>query len=49
MSKGSGRRPCKTSREEHDLRWALALKQVTFAEFEQKYKALKRKGLIYRR
>lgn len=47
--KGSGRRPCATSREEYELRCKYAKGKITFAEFEKQYKILKEKGLIYRK
>ena len=48
MSKGSARRPRQISRQEEDLRWALAFGKITFKEFERKYRALHREGLIHR-
>ncbi|MCP5019617.1 MAG: hypothetical protein GY938_30690 [Ketobacter sp.] len=44
MGKGDTRRPTLISREHEDLQWALAEKRITFAEYERKLKALKRKG-----
>lgn len=49
MSKGDKRRPRATSREEYDLRCKYAYGGMTFAEFECKYKELKKKGLIKRK
>lgn len=48
MSKGSARRPTQISRQEEDLRYALAFGKITFKVFEQKMKALHREGLIHR-
>ncbi len=39
MSKGSKRRRCQVSRVEEDLRWSLALGQITTREFEIGMKA----------
>jgi len=48
MSKGSKRRPSGITRQEEDLRYALAFGKITFKQFEQKYKELKKRGLIKR-
>jgi hypothetical protein len=34
MGKGSNRRPCLVSEEESDLRWKLALGQITREQFD---------------
>lgn len=47
--KGSAPRPHTTSREEYELRWALATGKITLEQFEEKYKKLKQQGKIYRR
>jgi len=47
--KTSDRRPCATSKEEQDLRWAYATGAINFDEYEKRYKELKEKGLIYRK
>ena len=48
MGKGSWRRPCSTTREEYNLRCLYAIGQLTFNQYEKKYKALMKKGLIKR-
>jgi len=48
MSKGSKRRPRCTTREEQNLRDEYAFGEISFAEFEHKYKELKKRGLIRR-
>ena len=48
MSKGSERRPRQITRQEEQLRWQLATKRITFAQFERKYKQLYKQGLIRR-
>lgn len=47
--KGSDRRKCLTTREEETIRFQLATGKITFAEFEIKYKKLKRQGKIRRK
>lgn len=49
MSKGSARRPRLISRQEEDIRYALAFGRITFKEFEKKMKRLhnKSKGIGY--
>jgi len=42
MGKGSKRRPCLTSREEEELRWALFEKRITFEEYERRMKRIKK-------
>lgn len=49
MGKGSGRRPTTISPEEERIRWLLAYGRISFAEFEKKYKVLRKRGLIWRR
>jgi len=49
MGKGSTRRPPAISREHEDLQWALAYGRITFAEYERRYKELKKQGKIVRR
>lgn len=39
--KGPDRRPCLTSREENDLRWALYTGEITREEFDEKMKEMK--------
>ena len=46
--KGSWRRPCTTTHEEHDLRQLYMYTDMTREEFDVKYEKLKRKGLIRR-
>lgn len=46
--KGDKPRPRQTSREEYDLRWALATGHLTFEQFSQKYHDLKKQGKIIR-
>ncbi len=46
--KGSWRRPCTTTHEEHDLRQLYMYTNMTQEEFDREYKKLKRKGLIRR-
>ncbi len=36
MGKGSQRRPAEVTREEETLRWKLAIRKITFKEFEKK-------------
>lgn len=48
MSKGSVRRPRQTTRQEDELRWALATGKITFTQYEYKFKLLRNKGLIRR-
>lgn len=48
LGKGDKKRPRSTTREEHDLRWALALGRISFNEFEKKYKKLLKEGKIKR-
>lgn len=48
MGKGDGYRPYSTSREERDLRDALAWHKITFKEFERRYKKLLEEGKITR-
>ena len=48
MSKGSTRRPCQISREEEDLRWALALGRITKEEYDAEYARLEAEGKIMR-
>ena len=43
MGKGDKRRPSSISRAEYDLKWALAEKKVSFAEYERKLKALRKR------
>lgn len=43
MGKGSGRRPTLISREEEELRWALAYGGITRQEFDRKMKSINRK------
>lgn len=47
--KGDKRRPPNISREEYDLRWALASGHITFGRFEERYRKLMKQGKIYRR
>jgi len=47
--KGDTRRPPAIGREEEMLRWKLAQKQITFDEYECRYKRLKKQGKIIRR
>lgn len=46
--KGSTRRPVGITREEENIRWLRALGKITFEQFEEKYKELKKKGFIKR-
>jgi uncharacterized membrane protein len=48
MSKGSKRRPCQTTREEQNLRDLYAHGDITFAQYEAKYRTLMKRGLIRR-
>ena len=48
MGKGSKYRPYSTSREERDLRDALARGKISFKEFERKYNKLMDEGKITR-
>lgn len=48
MGKGDRRRPSLTTREEQNLRDLYAHGDLTFAQYEKKYKALMKKGLIKR-
>lgn len=48
MSKGSTRRPAQVSREEENLRWALATGKITFKHFERRYNELLKEGKIHR-
>lgn len=48
MGKGSKRRPCCITREEQDLRDKYAHGDLTFVQYEKKYKALMDRGLIQR-
>lgn len=41
--------PLATSQEEESLRWQLATGEITFTEYEKRYKELERQGKIYRR
>ena len=41
--------PKNISREEEEIRWALAFGKITFAEFEKKYNELKKQDKIWRR
>jgi len=49
MSKGSNRRPSQISREEELIRWKLAFGEITFDEYEVRYRQLKSQNKIYRR
>jgi hypothetical protein len=49
MGKGSQRRPTAITFYEERLRWLLATGEITFKEFEKRYKELKQQGKIYRR
>ena len=42
MGKGHKRRPCLTSKAEERLRYQLALRQITFAEYQRKMKKVKK-------
>jgi len=46
--KGSVRRPCQITRAEENLRWALALGEIKFVEFERRRKILLKEGQIKR-
>ena len=46
--KTSKRRPRLITKEEDELRWRLALEQISLKEFERRYKMLKKKGLVKR-
>lgn len=48
MSKGSNRRPRQISREEEQLRYALAYGRITFEQFSLKYHTLRKQGKIIR-
>lgn len=48
IGKGSKKRPSAITREESELRWKLASGNITFKQFEEKYKKLKKQGLIQR-
>lgn len=41
--------PRNISREEETIRWALAFGEITFAQFEKKYKQLQKEGKIWRK
>ncbi len=41
--------PLATSQAEESLRWQLAKGEITFKEYEKRYRKLKRQGKIYRR
>jgi len=46
--KGDDLRPCRTGREERDLRYALALGLITREMFNQRYMELEAQGKITR-
>lgn len=48
MGKGSGRRPCRVSRDEEYHRWLLATDKIAFEEFEVWYKTALRNKKIRR-
>lgn len=48
MGKGDQRRPCCTTREEQNLRDLYAHGDLTFIQYEHKYKALMKRELIKR-
>jgi len=48
LGKGSNPRPYTTTREERDLRDALAYGKISFTQFEKKYKILLKEGKIRR-
>ncbi len=48
MGKGSKLRPSQITREEETIRWQLLQGEISHAEFERKYRALKKRGLIRR-
>jgi len=47
--KGDSKRPRLISREEEDIRYALALGKITFEEYERRYKELRKQGKIVRK
>jgi hypothetical protein len=49
MSKGDTRRPCRTSKEEENLRWLFAQGYITRDMFNRVYKKLKAEGKIVRK
>ena len=49
MGKGSKRRPCLISREEEEIRYALAREEITIVEFKKRERKLQREGKIWRR
>jgi len=46
MSKGSRRRPLQIPRPLYDLKWELAMKKITFEEYEKRLKKLASDGII---
>lgn len=46
--KGSNRRPSRISKEEELIRYKLAFGEMTFDEYEVRYKRLKKQNKIYR-
>lgn len=44
--KGDKRRPCQISPEEEELRWGLALGEISQKEFNKKYEQLLKEGKI---
>lgn len=46
--KGDTQRPSQIGKEEEQLRWALANKQITFKEFETRFRKLLHEGKIVR-
>lgn len=49
MGKGDSRRPSRISKEEENIRFALALGKISFKTFEKRYKELKKQGKIWRK
>lgn len=49
MGKGDDRRARRISREEENIRFALALGRINFRTFEKRYKELKKQGKIWRK
>jgi len=48
VGKGSRKRPCCTSQEERDLRWAYAYGEMTLEEFYSRFEELKKQDKIFR-
>jgi hypothetical protein len=49
IGKGHKKRPPQVSYEEENLRWQLALGEITPEQYGQRYKQLEKEGKTYRR